>query len=137
MVTPAKVAGYKSDFMDPPLLEHFESYKKSGVERHGLELRTYQVVEVSGYPHSELFLKNRTFHDFFVHCGLHAVPSQDLCTLGKTLDVKVQGASSPVRVNLYIKLSKAAVADWRMIEDRLTPFMSSRIALDAGKAAVP
>lgn len=117
--------------MDQPLLEHFEWYKSSGERRYGLAYRTYQVVEVDGYPQSELYLKDQEHHDFFMHCGLHAVASQDLCTLGKAVKVKPVGKldSAAVVVNIYMKHSKSVKADWHTIEAKVTRFMLDRISI--------
>jgi hypothetical protein len=138
MLSPPKVSTYQSDFMDPPLLEHFEYYKQTGSRLYDLDVRTYQVVEVDGYPRSYLYLKKQHFHDFFVHCGLHAVPSQDLCTLGMQHLVKGDTVGRPsFKVNVYVRLSRAAVPDWPTIERRIGRFILDRVAITSSLDFTP
>ncbi len=126
VISPPKFVGDDDRFMAAPFGVNFESFKDSGQSRFGLSFRKYRVVDVESYPFSELYLKDQNFHDFYMYCGLHAVPAQDFCRIGKVL-TGMKSQQSDTSIDLIIRFDKRRKSEWKLIERNISDFYQDKI----------
>lgn len=128
-----KVPDYRSVYMDQPFAENFEWFKDTGQKKFALIHKIYRVVDVPQYPASDLYLKEQKYHDFYIFCGLNKNPEQDLCILGKQININQKDGGKPYTVNLDIRFDKRSISDWAIIELQLTKYFTERLEVEVAR----
>ncbi|HEV2599174.1 MAG TPA: hypothetical protein VGU00_12520 [Sphingopyxis sp.] len=129
LVPPEKVPGYRSNFIDQPIGENFDWYKYEGKKEFGLKNFAYKVVNSPDYPERNLYLEEKDFHDFFLHCPDDQEMEEKTCLIGRQVELKSKDGGL-YHINLYTRINPNDRSDWRVIDSSVRNFFVSRMAVE-------